>query len=212
MLFRYQREEPRPGRQLLLHCPYCCWWLLDSEEEWARLEYEGEWNQAPNNGKTGYWDEGPEGNWDKLLQDLWREMKHCAFCKAGTHTPHYKGKKATACSNRQAWGEDRGCWTSHWKEKLQVCSHQNGRKDFSSPPAVSSYLLITLAKSSTFLQMSGPQESIILMNISLRFALATIISASEDCKVDPQAPAVPAVCFGASVSECIEQCVSAVCF
>lgn len=114
--------------------------------------------------------------------------------------------------NRQAWGEDKGCWTSHWKEKLQVCSHQNRHKDFSSPPTASSYFLITLAKSSTFLQMSGPQGSIILKDVSLRLTLATVISASKDCKVDPQAPAVPAVCFGASVSEFIEQCVSAVCF
>lgn len=49
--------------------------------------------------------------------------------------------------------------------KLQICSHQNRHWDFSFPPTVSSYLLITLAKISTFPQMSGPWGSIILKDI-----------------------------------------------
>ena len=68
----------------------------------------------------------------------------------------------------EAWDEDKGCWTSHWLEKLHVCSHQNRDQDFSFPSTVSSYLLITRAKISTFLQTFGPWGSIILKDISLR--------------------------------------------
>lgn len=35
-----------------------------------------------------------KGNCDKLLEDLGREMKHCAYCKAGeTHTPSQREER-----------------------------------------------------------------------------------------------------------------------
>lgn len=123
-----------------------------------------------------------KSNWDKMLQDLGREIKHCACCKVwGTQTVA-KGreegrKRATVnqqsgtwramenCGYGQVWNKDKGCWTSCWNyyrwEKLQICSHWNWHQDFSFPFTVNHNLLITLAKTPAFQQMPGPSGSII---------------------------------------------------
>lgn len=80
--------------------------------------------------------------------------------------------------HEKAWDKDKECWTSHWQEKSHVCSHQNRHQDVSFASTVSSYLLITLAKISTFLRMSGRWGPNIFKDISLRLPLITVCVSS----------------------------------
>lgn len=69
------------------------------------------------------------------------------------------------CGWGEVWDKDKACWISCWNyyrlEKLQTCSHWRWHQDFSFPFTVNHNLLITLAKTSIFQQMSGPLGSII---------------------------------------------------
>lgn len=101
----------------------------------------------------------------------------------------------------EAWDKDKGCWTSPWQEKLQVCSHQSRHQDFSFPSTASSYLLITLAKISTSLWMSGPRASIILKDIRSKTLTYRCYLSLRDLQGGPT---------GSSCASCLLQGVSVV--